>query len=201
MNLVHSKSQECTKSELDLFSVPPTQISLEKGHWVDRQPVSSVADGGVITFLSPGTEDYVDLARTILVVRAKVTKADGADLGAGEKVRYFFIVNTSFPNINFSNLFKVGVVNNFLHSLFKQVDVVLKGKQVTQATGAYAYRAYLETLLNYGTSAKDSQLTSALYYKDTAGKMDIADPTVAGGNGNAGLRANTFSAKHVELLK
>jgi hypothetical protein len=101
MNLVHSKSQECTKSELDLLSVPPTQNSLEKGHWVDHQPVSSVADGGVITFLSPGTEDYVDLARTILVVRAKVTKADGTDLGAGEKVRYFFIVNTSFPNIIF----------------------------------------------------------------------------------------------------
>ena len=101
MNFVHSKSQECTKSELDLFSVPPTQISLEKGHWVDHQPVSSVTDGGVITFLSPGTEDYVDLARTILVVRAKVTKADGTNLGAAEKVWYFFIVNTSFPNINF----------------------------------------------------------------------------------------------------
>jgi hypothetical protein len=55
-----------------IFSVPPTQISLEKGHWVDHHPVSSVADGVVITFLSPGTEDYVDLARTILVVRAKV---------------------------------------------------------------------------------------------------------------------------------
>ncbi|CAB4004756.1 uncharacterized transposon-derived [Paramuricea clavata] len=64
---------------------PPTQISLEKGHWMDHQPVSSVADGGVITFLSPGTEDYVDLARTILVVRAKVTKPDGTDLGAAEK--------------------------------------------------------------------------------------------------------------------
>ena len=88
MNLVHSKSQECTKSELDLFSVSPTQISLEKGHWVDHQPVSNVADGGVIMFLSPGTEDYVDLARTILVVRAKVTKPDGTDLGAGEKVWY-----------------------------------------------------------------------------------------------------------------
>jgi hypothetical protein len=59
MNFVHSKSQECTKSELDLFSVPPTQISLEKVHWVDHQPVSSVADGGPITFLSPGTEDYM----------------------------------------------------------------------------------------------------------------------------------------------
>ena len=105
MNFVHSKSQECTKSELDLFSVPPTQVSLEKGHWIGHQPVSSVSDGGPITFLSPGTEDYVDLSKTILVVRAKVTKADGANLDADEKV---------------------GVVNNFLHSLFKQVDVFKK---------------------------------------------------------------------------
>ena len=87
MNFVHSRLQECAKSELDLFSVPPTQISLEKGH----QPVSSLADGGTITFLSPGTEDYGDLARTILVIRAKVTKADGTNLGANEKVRSFFM--------------------------------------------------------------------------------------------------------------
>ena len=84
MSFVHSKSEECTKSELDLFSVPPTQVSLEKGLWIDHQPVSSVSDGGPITFLSPGTEDYVDLAKTILVVRAKVTKANGNDLDADE---------------------------------------------------------------------------------------------------------------------
>ena len=97
MNFVHSKSQECTKSELDLFSVPPTQVSLEEGHWIDHQPVSSLSDSGLITFLSPGTEDYVDLSKTILVVRAKVTKADGANLDVDEKV---------------------GVVNNFLSTFF-----------------------------------------------------------------------------------
>jgi hypothetical protein len=168
MNFVHSRSQECTKSELDLFSVPPTQTSLEKGHWVEHQPVSSVADAGPITFTVPGTEDYVDLSKTILVVRAKVTKADGADLDADEKV---------------------GIVNNFLHSLFKQVDVFLKEKQVTQATSTYAYRAYLETLLNYGPAAKDSQLTASMFYKDKAGKMDVADPTVANAaNANLGLK-------------
>ena len=123
MNFVHGKSGECVKTELDLFSEPPTQVSLEKGLWIDRQPVSSVADGGPITFLCPGTEDYVDLSKTILVVRAKVTKANGNDLDANEKV---------------------GIVNN------------LKEKQVTQATGTYAYRAYLETLLNYGPAAKES---------------------------------------------
>jgi hypothetical protein len=42
---------------------------------------------------------------------------------------------------------------------------------------------------------KDSQLTAALYYKDTAGKMDIPDPTVAAGNGNAGLRARYVFSK------
>ena len=202
MNFVRSKSQECTKSELDLFSVPPTQISLEKGHWVDHQPISSVADGGVITFLSPCTEDYVDLARTILVV--KVTKADCTNLGADEKVWYPYLVKTTCPltskfHKKFS--FKVGVVNNFLHSLFKQVDVFLKEKQVTQATGTYAYHAYLETLLNYGPSAKDSQLTAALYYKDTAGKMDVADPTVAGSNGNAGLRARYVFSKTSGIIE
>ena len=166
MSFVHAKSQECTKSELDLFSVPPTQVSLEKGHWVDHLPVSSVSDGGPITFLCPGTEDYVDLAKTILVVRAKVTKANGDDLDPDEKV---------------------GIVNNFLHSLFKQVDVFLKGKQVTQATGTYAYRAYLETLLNYGPAAKRSQLTAAMFYKDTSTKMDTADPTLAGDHANVNL--------------
>ena len=167
MSFVHSKSEECTKTELDLFSVPPTQVSLEKGLWIDHQPVSSVSDGGPIMFLSPGTEDYVDLAKTILVVRAKMTKANGNDLDANEKV---------------------GIVNNFPHSLLKQVDVFLKEKQVTQATGTYAYRAYLETLLNYGPAAEESQLTAAMFYKDTAGKMDVADPTLAATNANMGLK-------------
>ena len=108
MNFVHSGSQECTKSELDLFSVPPTQISLEKGHWIDHQPVASLADGGAITFLSPGTEDYVDLARTILVIRAKVTKANCTNLGADEKVRFFrkvsIPVHTLIPFLSFFRL-------------------------------------------------------------------------------------------------
>ena len=101
MNFVHSKSEECTKTELDFFSVPPTQVSLEKGLWIDHQPVSSVLDAGPITFLCPATEDYMDLSKAILVVRAKVTKANGNDLDADEKV---------------------SIVNNFQHSLFKQVE-------------------------------------------------------------------------------
>ena len=47
---------------------------------------------------------------------------------------------------------------------------------VTSSNNTYAYRAYLETLLSYGPSAKKSQLTSALYYKDVAGHMNDSNP-------------------------
>ena len=154
MSYVHERSKQCGKTETDLFSIPPTQASLEKGRWIDYHPLSSVEnDDGPITFLAAGTEDYVDLSKTILFVEGKVVKSDGTDLDS-------------------SNQANVAPVNNFLHSLFRQVDVYLNGKQVTPAMGTYAYRAYLETLLNYDVSAKGSQLTSAMYYKDTAGKMD-----------------------------
>ncbi len=155
MSYVHARSKQCGKTETDLFSIPPTQASLEKGRWIDYHPLSSVEnDDGPITFLAAGTEDYVDLSKTILFVEGKVVKSDGT---------------TDLDSANQAN---VAPVNNFLHSLFKQVDVYLNGKQVTPAMGTYAYRAYLETLLNYDVSSKGSQLTSAMYYKDTAGEMD-----------------------------
>ena len=179
MAFVHPNSKE-TKSELDLFFVPATQVSQERGKWVNHEPVSSVGDGGSISFLSPGTEDCVDLSKTILVVRAKVTKTDGSNLDQ----------NT-----------KVGPVNNFLHNLFKQVDVYLQGKQVTRATGTYAYRSYLETVSNDGPAAKQSQLTAALFYKDTSGVVDESDPTKAADAGaNTGLKRRYQFSKESGII-
>ena len=155
MSYVHPFSKRCDKSEVDLFRVPPTQQSLERGRWIDYAPLSSVENpNSAITFLIAGTDEYIDLSKTILTVTGKIMKKDGTTkLGGGDQ----------------SN---VAPVNNFLHSLFRQVDVYLNGKQVTPAMGTYAYRSYIETLLNYDVSTKQSQFSSALYYKDTATKMD-----------------------------
>ena len=154
MCYVHPYSKRCEKSEVDLFSVPPTQLSLEKGRWIDYRPLSSVENpDSAITFLIAGTDEYLDLSKTILVVEGKISDANGDKLSGGGQI-------------------SVAPVNNFLHSLFKQIDVYLNGKQVTPAMGTYAYRSYIETLLNYDVSAKESQLSSGLYFKDTAGEMD-----------------------------
>ena len=135
MSYVHPFSKRCDKSEVDLFSVPPTQQSLERGRWIDYAPLSSVENpDSAITFLIAGTDEYIDLSKTILTVTGNIMKKDKAKLDGGGQ----------------SN---VAPVNNFLHSLFRQVDVYLNGKQVTPAMGTYAYRSYIETLLNYDVSA------------------------------------------------
>ena len=154
MSYVHPFSKRCDKSEIDLFSVPPTQQSLERGRWIDYAPLSSVENtDSPINFLVTGTDEYIDLSKTILTVTGKIVKDTESVLDGATQT-------------------SVAPVNNFLHSLFKQVDVYLNGKQVTPAMGTYPYRAYIETLLNYDVSAKESQFSSALYYKDTATQMD-----------------------------
>ena len=137
MTFVHRHSCEEVKSELDLFTVTPTQNSIVDSRIVEHQPMASLDSGGPIEFLIPGSgDDYIDLANTMLHVQVKVTRANGDDL------------LLALP---------VGPVNNWLHSLFSQVDVYLNGTLVTPSTNTYAYRAYIETLLSY-----DTQLTGQL---------------------------------------
>jgi len=146
MAFIHEGSCECTKSELDLFSVPPTHTSMEQGSWVEYHPPTSVRDGGPIEFEISGTgEDYLDFANSKLYVKAKITQNTGADL---------------------TDDAAVGPCNLLLHSMFSQVDVSLNGTLITSSTNTYPYRAMIETLLSYGENAKKSQLSSARSYKD-----------------------------------
>jgi len=90
----------------------------------------------------------------MLYVKAKITRADGTNLAVDSPI---------------------GPSNLFLHSLFSQVDVSLNGTLITASTNTYPYRAMMETLLSYGEDAKRTQLTSGLFYKDRAGRMDSVD--------------------------
>jgi len=181
MAFIHEQSCECTKSELDLFSIPPTQTSIENGSWIEYHPLATLSDTSPIEFEINGSgEDYIDFANSYLHVRAKITKPNGEDLD----------VDTP-----------VGPVNLFLHSLFSQVDISLNGTQITPSMNTYPYRAMIETLLSYGGDAKDSQLTSELFYKDTAGRMDSVDFQEAARNGGLYKRSRfTVESHEVDMM-
>ncbi|XP_071035346.1 uncharacterized protein F54H12.2 [Parasteatoda tepidariorum] len=156
MALIRNDSFPSVKSELDLFLMPPTQTAIEKGQWSEYHPISNIHDGLPIEFNISGTsEEYLDLSATQLYVKVKVLK-DNKPLPENEKI---------------------SPCNLFFHSLFSQVDVMLNDRTITSSSNTYAYRSYIETLLNYGSDYKKSFLTSECFYKDTAGHLDETDPS------------------------
>lgn len=175
MAFLHAHSCECMKSELELFTLPPTQTTIEGSQWVYYKPISSLTDDSPIEFVVPGHGDeYIDLAHTMLSLRVEIPRTSTKDAAV-----------------------KVGPVNNLLHSMFNQVDVYLNQKLVSPPNNAYAYRAYIETLLNYGQGAKGSHLTSVLWSTDAANHMDDLN------DGNAGLKSRSSflsDGKSIDLL-
>ena len=116
-----------------LFLLPPTQSSFQKGKTIDYHPITSLSDGGPIEFKVSGSgKEFLDLARSYLYLKVKVSKTDGSNLDGGSKV---------------------GFANYPVASLFNQVDVILArilgGKLISSATNTYAHRSILEVLLNY----------------------------------------------------
>ena len=103
----------------------------------------------------------------MLHVQVKVTRANGDDLNLADPM---------------------GPVNNWLHSLFSQVDVYLNGTLVTHSS--------------YGTDAKVTQLTRQLLHKDTASNMDAVE-IVDGAAANAvfvARRANIVRSRVVDMM-
>ena len=124
MAFIHDQSYECAKTELDVFSVPLTQTSIEYGNYVEYHPLSSIMDLGPIEFdVSSSGQNYFDFANTQLLFKAKITRGNGDDISDADHV---------------------GGVNLFLRSLFQQVDVSLNDVQVSQSARTYTYRAYIE---------------------------------------------------------
>ena len=197
MAFVHPGSCECNKSELDFFALPPTQTAIDKSYWVEHRPLTTLSDdGGPIEFVISGSgEEYIDLSETYLQVKAKIVKSDtGGELEQTETTTSGTDGSTTTtPGADAG----VGPVNNFLHSMFSQVDVSLNERLVTPSTNTYPYRAYIETLLTYGPAAKESQLTQALWYKDKAGFMD---DTTTHNDGFTQRRKWIKNSREVEMM-
>lgn len=174
MAFINSHRGITTKSELDIFATPPTQNSIDSGTTFCYRPISTLATTAPIEFLVTSSGDeYIDLAHTAIHIIAKI-KVD-AEVAAG-----------TTP--------EVAPVNNWVHSMFSQVDVFLNQKCITPPSNHYAYRSYIENLLNYGDIAKNSHLTACMWYKDESAKFDAKN--------NAGYvkrKELTKGEKHVEL--
>ena len=90
---VHKDSNDCSSSSLDLFLLPPTQSSFQKVKSINYHPITSFSDSEPIEFKVSGSgKEFLDLARSYLHLKVKVSKADGSNLGGASKVGF-----TNYP--------------------------------------------------------------------------------------------------------
>lgn len=161
MSLLDIESQECAKSELDLFGVPPTQTSIENANYVNYHPVTTLDRGGPIEFVVKASPNvYLDLSRTVLYLKTKILYQNGSA-----------IAKVAATDEGFAKTI-VSPVNYFHASQFRNIEVYVNGKTVNHPDNMYHYRSYLETTLTYSEEAKNGQLRAALYHMDCGDNLD-----------------------------
>lgn len=153
------------KSELDLFSTPTVQSNILKTEEVAYKPIASLDNSSDLEFVSLGHGDtYRDLSSIYLRLKVQLVKIkDGKeDFYTGKE-----IVITGAGGVTDTTADDgPGVVNNVLHSLFRQCTIYLNGRPIAQTDNNYNYRAYIENLLNYGKDAASTHLESVGWYLD-----------------------------------
>ena len=159
-------------SKLALFQPPPVETGILGEQFIEFRPTTTLSDGAAIEFSILGTSAYyIDLKKSRLAVKIKVTKADGSPLddppeepaaSAAQNVKDKYVQDMTNYKKN-----TVAVSNMILHSLFRQVDVSLQQKVISPEIGVnYPYKAILDVLLNYGHEVQGSQLQAEGFYKD-----------------------------------
>ncbi|XP_069470087.1 uncharacterized protein F54H12.2-like [Ambystoma mexicanum] len=161
MAFLHRASGECVKSELDLFTIPLTQTSIDNSFYMEVSSLAALSPQAPIEFFVWGSTDmYLDLNDMLLHLTCKITKVDGTNIAATARVD-----TITYP----------------IAIMFNQVDVALGDRMITQSDNMYAYMAYIESLLNYAHNVLDTQLSTGLFYHDNAGHFKN---TSLGGDNN-----------------
>ena len=157
----HFKSGEVQDSALDLLTVPPTNITYNGYRIVEINPTSESITP--IEFLIPGSREYIDFSRSYFRMDLILKKTDGGNLAAASQ-RW--------------------LAPNAFHTIIKQPSIYVNGTLTTEQTDTYAYKAYLETILNYGTEDEETILRPQGYYSAlnypphdlTANQIDSSTP-------------------------
>ena len=134
----HARSAGVRNPRLNMFEAPPTDLSMNARRWVKINPFNTGINP--VSFQIDPQDDFLDVTESEFEVEI-VIKEDTAGT----------IANLVAADV-------MGIVNNFAHSLFKQINVRLNSTLISPQTDTYHYKAFLETILNYDRADGDTIL-------------------------------------------
>jgi len=144
--------------EYDLFALNPVQLTVERDSCTEYRSISALSSSAsTISFeINTGIDEYIQLKDTELSLTLRI------DLQGKTKTKV--LTSDDWKTLS--------PINNMLHSMIKQITVSIGNSEITSSNNTYAYTAYINRLLYDGKNAKETCLTSALWYIDSPGQMD-----------------------------
>ena len=105
--------------------------------------------------------NFIDLRKLLLENKCEICGNNDGDLRTGTDAG-----NTDAPYLS----------NNALHSLFSEFTVSANGVKISNTKGNYAHKAFVETEILSGKTAKNTWLVcQGYYYEDKPAKIDGTD--------------------------
>ena len=112
-----------SRSTISLYSCP----SLKSKKWIEYKPTNHINDTSAINFsITLQSSAYIDLKRSVLNVKLRLTNGDGTPLNEETTV---------------------GLVNAPLHSIFRQGDVTFQQTPLSHSGNNYSYKPYIDSIL------------------------------------------------------
>lgn len=168
MALLHPKSAECMRSELELFKVNGFQGQLKNWSFIDYFPLTSLDRGGPLEFVVKGSSStYVDLNESLLHLEFRICDENGTNIAAESDTSSSAYATTL-----------VSPVNNFHSSVFRSCEVYINSNLISPNDNLYHYKSYLQNLLSFGSDSKTSYLECGQFFKDS-GTLDTFAKTEA----------------------
>ena len=123
--VTHARSAGVRNPMLDLFEVPPTDLSLGGSRYVPINPFTT----GVhpIDFQIDQQEDFIDLSNSYFELDLRLKLDNNANMVAATQTTG---------------------CNNIAHAIFKQINVRLNGTLISPQTDIYHHKAFIDTVLN-----------------------------------------------------
>lgn len=167
---------------LAIFDRPVLNVGLKNTRCIQYLPTNDFTNQSCIEFHIPGTSTYyTDLKKTKLSLSCKIVKKDGSNIVSSERASATSgttettsrAASTTAAAATTTTKTKaiVGVVDNFLSSMFSRCDVMLQDRTMTSSDHTYPYRAYLTNVLFRSQEQKDTNLKTELFYQDEAKNM------------------------------
>lgn len=203
-------------SEFAVFSRPISNVGTLDVSYTKYRPTNNYANSdSPIDFRLPSAGMlYTDFMRSKLHVKCKIVQGNGEDLPSptpkftGDSTVPLWSPQASCENGMMPSLHDdpdppqpppsipepafIAPVNLILSSMFSMCEVTMNGKLISNANPGIQFINYFNTLLRYGSDAKQSQLQASGWYKDESPYMDSVD-WITGPNSGLKARGALFA--------